>query len=445
PAPVKISCNDPGLKGNGRWLDARRWSYVFEQEPGPGVSCSAELNPSFHTIDNQPITGRTSFSFGTGGPIADVERPYGNVIAEDQVFVLSFNGDVDPASVLAHTHCVVEGLGEAVPVRLIVGQPRTDLLESLYYSRSNVMDSPATQLLQCKRLLPAEARVRLSIGAGVSTPHTPQRPAVASTQAVNVDYQVRKPFTASFNCQRENASMPCTPVTPVSLAFSAPISREDAARIKLTGPDNTVVASDVDPQNAEDRSGVTRITFKGPLAANADFSLALPEGLKDDAGRTLDNAERFPLSFKTAMFPPLVKFSASPFGVVERFAAVPPGGDETDQPATMALAVRKVAPDLMTRDLAVSAGSLSDYNTQDDAEVLNWYARVQRLDERSLTRGQIEDVKAGRKMRSASGDRIDTLRISDLVGVYGALMLTLPCADEQCDLSFDVIGDPLQE
>src|SRR5690606_6328977 len=110
PAPVKISCNDPGLKGNGRWLDARRWSYVFEQEPGPGVSCSAELNPSFHTIDNQPITGRTSFSFGTGGPIADVERPYGNVIAEDQVFVLSFNGDVDPASVLAHTHCVVEGL-----------------------------------------------------------------------------------------------------------------------------------------------------------------------------------------------------------------------------------------------------------------------------------------------------------------------------------------------
>ncbi len=445
PAPVTLSCNDPELKGSGRWLDSRRWKYVFEREPGPGVSCSAKLDPAFHAIDQKPVSGPTAFSFQTGGPLADVDRPYGKIIAEDQVFVLSFNGPVDPETLLAHTHCLVEGLGEAVPVRLITGDTRKHLLERLYESRDIDMDTPATQLVQCKRLLPAEARVQLTVGAGVATPAMSQRPAVASSKAVTFDYEVRKPFTVSFSCQRENASMPCTPVLPVRLAFSAPISPEDAAKIQLKRADGNVVAPDADPEDTQDRSGVTSVSFKGPFAPQADFSLTLPDGLKDDAGRTLANAEQFPLSFKTAAFPPLVKFAASPFGVIERFAAVPPGADEADNPAAMALTVRSVEPDLMTRDMAVSSGNLRDYSTQDDVQVLKWYARIQRLEDRSLTRQQVKDVLADRELSASSGERIDTRGVSVLNDVAKVRRLTLPGASEDGSRPFEVIGVPLNE
>src|SRR3546814_4650567 len=28
-APAKVTCGDPGIKGSGRWLDPKRWTYVF--------------------------------------------------------------------------------------------------------------------------------------------------------------------------------------------------------------------------------------------------------------------------------------------------------------------------------------------------------------------------------------------------------------------------------
>src|SRR3546814_19989233 len=62
--------------------------------------------------------------------------------------------------------------------------------------------------------------------------------------------------------------------------------------------------------------------FAGPFPEQVKMSLSLPEGLKDDAGRTLVNADQFPLSFSTATFPPLVKFSSGSFGVIERFTEV---------------------------------------------------------------------------------------------------------------------------
>jgi hypothetical protein len=58
------------------------------------------------------------------------------------------------------------------------------------------------------------------------------------------------------------------------------------------------------------------VTFEGPFPANAEFQIEIPRGLKDDAGRTLTNANRFPLKVRTAGFPPLAKF-AGRFGIVE--------------------------------------------------------------------------------------------------------------------------------
>lgn len=443
PPPVLVACDDPELKGAGRWLDDRRWTYEFASNPGPGISCRIELDPAFQTLTNEPITGKTSFTFQTGGPMISQSRPYGSTIDEDQVFVLRFNGAVDPDTVLANSRCLVQGLGEAVPVRGVTGDERKQILEAVYYSRSQEWDTAATQLLQCKRRLPAEAKVQLSVGPGIATPAAGDRLAVASTEPEVFKYTVRPAFTASFTCQRENARMPCTPVSPVTLEFSAPISPDDAGKIRLQTPSQTL-APDIDDREGY-RGGLSRVRFQGPFPEQSSMTLTLPDGLRDDAGRELANADQFPLSFQMAAFPPLVKFSSGSFGVVERFANVDPGGDEAKAPASVPVTVRNVEAALATQASSVSAGSVGDYVTRDDHGTLQWYARVQRLENSRLTASQIKDVMAGKRLRSEDKPMLDTRGFSALADQAGVRKLNLPGVSAEDLRPFEVIGVPLPE
>ena len=443
PAPVLVQCDDPELKGNGRWLDDRRWTYVFTKNPGPGVSCDIQLDPSFQTLDNSAVSGKTSFSFRTGGPVVSSMRPYGPTIAEDQVFVLRFNGKVDADSVLHNSRCLIEGLGEAVRPRLITGDARKQILDAAYYSRSEQWDTEATQLLQCTRRLPAEGQVQLSVGPGVTTLASAGRPAVAGTESQHFDYTVRKDFKATFSCMRENASMPCTPVSPVSLQFSAPISVADAGKIRLKTPTQVL-----EPDLGEDEGrggGLQSVQFSGPFPEQASLSLSLPEGLKDDAGRELVNADQFPLSFNTAAFPPLVKFSSGSFGVIERFADAAPGIKQEQAKASVSLTVRNVEAALVTQALSVSAGTVADYVTRDDRETLQWYARIPLLENNRLTRNQIRDVMDGKRRGRAEGPVLDTRGYSALAGLDNVRKLKLPGMDAGNPRPFEVIGVPLNE
>src|SRR3546814_5883061 len=117
---------------------------------------------------------------------------------------------------------------------------------------------------------------------------------------------------------------------------------------------------DID-ENDTYRGGLSMLRFNGPFPELAALSLHLPQDLKDDAGRVLANADQFPLNLQTAAFPPLVKFATAPLGVIERFAQLPAGGNETDAPASVPLTLRNVEAGLATRELAVSAGKVSDY------------------------------------------------------------------------------------
>ncbi|NYT57502.1 alpha-2-macroglobulin [Alcaligenaceae bacterium] len=443
PAPVQVQCDDAELKGNGRWLDDRRWTYVFTDNPGPGVTCQVKLDPAFQTLNNEPVSGKTSFSFQTGGPVVSSTRPYGPTIAEDQIFVLRFNGKVDASTLLNSSRCLIEGLGEAVPPRLITGDARKQILKSAYYSRSEQWDTEATQLLQCTRRLPAEGQVQLSVGPGVTTLTSAGRSAVASTKPQVFDYTVRKEFKASFSCMRENASMPCTPVSPVSLQFSAPISVEDARKIRLQTPEQAL-APEID-DDAERQGGLRGVQFAGPFPEQASLSLTLPEGLKDDAGRALVNADQFPLSFSTATFPPLVKFSSGSFGVIERFADSMPGANQDKTRASVPLTVRNVEAALVTQALSVSSGTVADYVTRDDRETLQWYARIPRLENNRLTQNQIKDVMAGNQLRQAAGPELDTRGYSALAGLDNVRRLKLPGMDVGDPRPFEVIGVPLDE
>ncbi|WP_245801120.1 alpha-2-macroglobulin family protein [Pollutimonas bauzanensis] len=443
PAPVDVSCDDPGIKGEGRWLDARRWTYVFSAAPGPGVSCTARVRPEFRTLANEALEGKASFAFQTGGPVVLDTRPYGSTIDEDQVFALHFNGAVDAGSLLANTRCVVEGLGEAVPLRLVTGEARKAILKAIYYSRDGLMDTAALQLLQCKRRLPAEARVQLKVGPGVAAASA-GRTAAASSQAEVFDYKVRAAFKAAFSCQRENSSMPCTPVSSLNLEFSAPIARADARRIRLKTPSRELPPT-LGGGDGE-RGDVSRVRFDGPFPELATLSLSLPEDLKDDAGRALANAHQFPLTLRTAAYPPLVKFAAVPFGVIERFANAAADGDDAQAPASVPLTLRNVEAALGTKELAVSAGRISDYAPRDDLDVLLWYARVRRLEAGRWTAHQLEDIMAGRKPRQEDKPVvIDARGFSALKGQPDARELALPGIKANDPRPFEVIGVPLAE
>ncbi|CAM5181931.1 Alpha-2-macroglobulin OS=Castellaniella defragrans OX=75697 GN=HNR28_001586 PE=3 SV=1 [Castellaniella defragrans] len=116
-------------------------------------------------------------------------------------------------------------------------------------------------------------------------------------------------------------------------------------------------------------------------------------------GRVLSNAARFPLSVHTDAMPPLVKFASGPFGIVERFADGPAGAGQV---ATIPLALRRVGPQMRTRALTISAGQASDHVTTDDVQALQWFSRVQRLQDGSLTEGQWTDTLALRSLREVS-------------------------------------------
>lgn len=63
---------------------------------------------------------------------------------------------------------------------------------------------------------------------------------------------------------------------------------------------------------------VQNLSFPATMQAQARYTVELPPQFKDAAGRSLSNADMFPLQVATGALPPLAKFAASPFGIVER-------------------------------------------------------------------------------------------------------------------------------
>jgi hypothetical protein len=56
---------------------------------------------------------------------------------------------------------------------------------------------------------------------------------VKTTIEQRYSYQVRKPFSAEFSCERERANAACLPVRPMVLRFSAPVARKSAEQAEL--------------------------------------------------------------------------------------------------------------------------------------------------------------------------------------------------------------------
>ena len=429
-APLAVRCDDASAaRGQGHWVGARQWVYDFAADLPPGVRCELSVVPGFKSPSGAELTGASSYRFNTGGPFVQRIWPESyQPIEEEQAFVLRLNGAATAASAQAHIACVADGLGERVPVRLIEGEPRAAILKALDLDKAAQAAPQRYLTLACNRRLTPATRVQLVYGAGVATPS-----GVANRVERRFAFTVREPFTASTSCERENAQAACMPIRPIELSFSAPVARKLLGGVRLR-TDKAEFA----PKEAEGGAGddlLDRLRFDGPFPERATLTLSLPAELKDASGRPLANADSFPLAIATGALPPLAKFAAAPFGIVERFAEGPDG------PALMPLTLRRVEPALQAKDL-----KLDDLQPRTDADIVAWFTRVQRYEQRLVPRAQAaRDVKGPLPppVGDNTKDSVEARTVSLLAGQAGVQSIALPDAPKAGERPFEVIGVPL--
>ncbi|MBI5256955.1 MAG: alpha-2-macroglobulin [Burkholderiales bacterium] len=307
PAPMTIQCSGPVPASTARWGNEREWLLDFKTALPPGVRCTLKAAAGWAPLQGT-LEGSTEFSFSTGGPAIERSSPWdGATIDEDQHFLLRLTGPATADSVAANAWCEVEGIGERIAVQ-IVGAPLRD--EVLKARRVRPADAANHLLLACTRPLPPQTKLRLVWGAGIAAAADPK---VATRVPQRLNFEVRKRFTAEFSCEREKAQGPCMPLAAATLRFSAAVPRALVEAVRLVPAGGKEIA----PKLSGDEPELSEARFPAPLPEGMQFKLTLPAGLKDASGRALTNAASFPLTVATGPMPPIAKFAAAPFGIIE--------------------------------------------------------------------------------------------------------------------------------
>jgi len=433
-APLTLSCSDAqASKGSGRWISDREWAWEFEADLPPGVRCALQVRAGLKSAKGADLTGPTSYKFNSGGPFVQNIRPYAHGrIDEEQFFTLQLNGAATLQSVQANTWCSVDGLGERVAVRLIDGKERAELLAAQHLTEAAKTDPLKIVTLACNRRLTPSAKVQLVWGKGVATPS-----GVPNSVETRFDFQVREPFAANFNCERENAQAACLPIRPMYLSFNAPVSRRQAEAIRLKADKETYKPSFGSDEGADD-SVVNSVSFKAVFPEQTKFTLELPKGFVDASGRPLRNADSFPLKVATGPMPPLAKFAAAPFGIVERFA-------EPESGPLLPVTLRNVEAALAVRGLQVDA-KVSDLNIKTDQEIVAWFHRVHRYEEFYISRKQaLQDATTPlpKAIDTVDKNQVQSRMVSLLQGRPSVRTLALPKPASNDPRPFEVVGIPL--
>ena len=450
PAPLAVQCSDAqASQGSGRWTGAREWVFDFARDLPPGMRCTVQATPGFKSASGAALAGAASYQFHTGGPFVQSVLPGSwEPIDEEQFFVLQLNGPATLASVQEHVWCAAEGLGERIPVRLVAEGDRAALLKGQGLDKQAAKAPLAFATLACNRRLAPGSKLQLVWGAGVATPS-----GIANRVEKRFGFTVREPFSAELRCERENAQAACLPIRSLSLEFSAPVPYKLASTIRLKSGSETLSPKADDGEGSGAGSKVPapdalveRIAFAAPLAESTSYTLTLPKNFADAAGRTLANADSFPLQVKTGAMPPLAKFAAAPFGILERFAEGPDG------PALLPVTLRKVEAALRVQGLQtgkaapVAQGKVSTLQPATDAEVIAWYRKVQRYNGHSIERKTARrDVQGALPpvLPDEDKDSVQARMVSLLAGQKGAKALDLPQPSKADPRPFEVVGIPL--
>lgn len=438
-APFTVDCP---VGGQGRWADQQTFVYEFAQGLPGGTKCSFELREGLKSAGGYAVVGQRRFTVDAGGPAARAVLParYDGEIEEGQVFLVAANMAPDRGSVSANAYCSVDGIGEKIPVDVLGADLPAKLLGELGTDRYQVTSfleeaGLPTELpkeasaraaalksvvaLKCRRPLPPGRDMALIWsgairGAGGPPAGTDQR----------FDYTVRKPFTARFECSRVNPQAGCSPVEPAWVRFTAPIPAKLAQAIALSAGGKTIApklgASDGAARGDQRESAtVSEVRFAAPLPENSDAMLTLPAGITDESGRTLANAERFPLKVRFDAPPPLVKFAAS-FGILE-----------AKEGGVLPVTVRAVEPALAGRNLPLGGQALRVDGA--DGEVARWLRTVDKAD----------DYQSHEEKRGGETVRINDTGAAPILdaGAGQPLRLGLPGKGK----AFEVVGVPLKQ
>lgn len=375
--------NDCAIAGAGRWADQQTYVHAFAKGLPGGTRCAFDLIDGLKSARGFAVVGQRHFTVDAGGPTARaVLAGDGGEIEEDQVFLVAANMAPSRNSLGAAAYCAVDGIGERIPVDVLDAGLPGKLLADLgtrSYAVSNFLEQaglPATipanatdaramlaavVALKCHRPLPPGRDMTLVWGAGI---------AGAGGKAAGADqkffYTVRKPFTARFECTRTNADAGCSPVEMAWVRFAAPIPFAQASAIRLELPDGTRIAPKFEDRD-KNRATLSDIVFAPPLPSGTPARLMIPAGIRDESGRALANAERFPLDVRFDAAPPLVKFAGA-FGIVEAAE----GG-------ILPVTVRNVETALQGRSLPIAGQSLRVGGS--DSDIARWLRAAARAGE----------------------------------------------------------------
>ncbi|MFA5180813.1 MAG: MG2 domain-containing protein [Syntrophales bacterium] len=303
--PFTVQCP---AKGQGRWIDSRTWAYDFTADLPGGVECEFRLQEGVRTLSGATVTGTRNFRFSTGGPAVVRSVPFeGNEqIDAGQIFVLSLDAAPQEASLTGNVYFSVAGVKERVGINIVTGNERRKILKAINHKG----DERLVVLVRARQAFPDAAAVKLIWGRGVASTS-----GVATEQDQVLSFRTREPFRAEFWCTREKAERACIPILPLGVRFTAPIPAKIAADIVITGPQGKKWPGKISDSDRR-RGIVSYLSFPGPFPEKAKLTLRLPGGIKDEAGRTLVNADKFPLPIATDVYPPLAKFAAR-FGIIE--------------------------------------------------------------------------------------------------------------------------------
>ncbi len=360
----------PQLYGRANWDSETTWTFDFvtnlsaNKLPG-GSRCSFSLKADFKK--RKKISGKTDFQFQIDGPNIITIYPgdpsgRGNyTVVEDQVFIIGLDAAVDENSVLRNVRFKVAGIASLTDIRLLPESEKTAIFQANKWLAENFKGMP-TLAIQPTKPFPADKKVSLIWGKGIKSIES----GLERQRELVLSYAVRPLLTAQFSCFRENAKADCSPFLPMEVSFSAEIPTELAKQIRLVGVDQSgrkiVIPAEINPEEkAEAR--VSRVTFSPLVKERASYRLEIPGGIKDDAGRRLANEGSFPLTIKTAEFPPLAKF-ASDFGVLESQV----------KPVLLPVTLRNLEAQVIGKQLAPAAvnGASVRINSDNFSEVVKW-------------------------------------------------------------------------
>lgn len=431
-APATVEC---AVAGTGRWVDQRTWVHDFASALPGGLTCRFTLRDGLRGVSGYEVSGNREFRIDSGGPAARAVMPerWDGEIEEDQTFFVAANIAPDAASVAAHAYCAVDGIGERIPVDVLSAADTARVLRSLgddnwrlrgFLTNAGLpsevpadartaQEALATVTgLRCRRPLPPGRDMALVWGADITAGG---RRAGADQR---FDFTVRKPFAARFECSRVNPQAGCNPVQAAYVRFTAPIPRDRAEAIRIETGDGRSIAPSLSDEDKRAQT-LADVRFAAPLPAGAKARLVIPADIRDESGRALSNAERFPLDLVFDEPPPLVKFAA-PFGILE-----------AEEGGVLPLTVRAVEERIEGRNLSAPGRSLRIDGS--DGEIARWLREVE-----DANRNKFDEVKRGE----------ETVRINQtgakpvLPAGRGRSFAVTPAGKGK---AFEVIGVPLRE